>query len=204
MQLALLDFEAAFAPSSHRSRLLNALLADGVPETFVRLLDIMNQRTTASVRTPAGYITPFEVVTGVRQGAMAEYFLFNFIIDTHVTVSSTGLEYADDVVISAESSTKLQNVINLVSKLAAAYGLRLRPEKYKQMKVEVALLVKAIIENDLLKTTRDMAQKLGVDHSRVVRHLERIGNVEQSVPHELSESQGNRGFENCPTRVIHF
>ncbi|KAK6745840.1 hypothetical protein RB195_012140 [Necator americanus] len=45
----------------------------------------------------------------------------------------TDLEYADDVVIFAESSTKLQHVVNLVSKLAAAYGLRLRPDKCKQM-----------------------------------------------------------------------
>ncbi|KAK6726881.1 hypothetical protein RB195_004900 [Necator americanus] len=44
----------------------------------------------------------------------------------------TDLEYAD-VVIFAESSTKLQRVVNLVSKLAAAYGLRLRPDKCKQM-----------------------------------------------------------------------
>ncbi|KAK6738403.1 hypothetical protein RB195_020486 [Necator americanus] len=45
----------------------------------------------------------------------------------------TDLEYADDVVIFAESSTKLQHVVNLVSKLAAAYGLRLNLDKWKQM-----------------------------------------------------------------------
>ncbi|KAK6764171.1 hypothetical protein RB195_024478 [Necator americanus] len=45
----------------------------------------------------------------------------------------TDLEYADDVVTFAESSTKLQHVVNLVSKLAAAYGLHLRPDKCKQM-----------------------------------------------------------------------
>ncbi|KAK6741760.1 hypothetical protein RB195_009556 [Necator americanus] len=32
-----------------------------------------------------------------------------------------------------KNSTKLQHVVNLVSKLAAAYGLRLRPDKCKQM-----------------------------------------------------------------------
>ena len=80
MQLAFLDFEAAF-DSPHRGRLLNALRADGVPGKFVRLLDDMNQRTTAAVRTPAGCTTPFEVVTGVRQGAVAGPFLFNFAID---------------------------------------------------------------------------------------------------------------------------
>ncbi|KAK6762932.1 hypothetical protein RB195_023585 [Necator americanus] len=80
MQLAFLDFEAAF-DSPHRCRLLNALRADEVPGKFVRLLDDMNQRTTSAVRTPAGCTTPFEVVTGVRQGAVAEPFLFNFAID---------------------------------------------------------------------------------------------------------------------------
>ncbi|KAK6725460.1 hypothetical protein RB195_004034 [Necator americanus] len=45
----------------------------------------------------------------------------------------TDLEYADDVVILTESSAKLQHVVNLVSKLPAAYGLRLRPDECKQM-----------------------------------------------------------------------
>ncbi|KAK6762061.1 hypothetical protein RB195_022962 [Necator americanus] len=80
MQLAFLDFEAAF-DSPQRSRLLNALRADGVPRKFVRLLDDMNQRTTAAVRTPAGCTTPFEVVSGVRQGAVTGPFPFNFAID---------------------------------------------------------------------------------------------------------------------------
>ncbi|KAK6764050.1 hypothetical protein RB195_024397 [Necator americanus] len=148
MQLAFLDFEAAF-DSPHRGRLLNALRADGVPGKFVHLLDDMNQRTTAAVRAPAGCTAPSEVVTGVRQGAVAGPFMFNFAIDDNMrrTVDQcpadivlapsgcplTDLEYADDVVIFAEISTKLQHVVNLVSKLAAAYGLRLRPDKCKQM-----------------------------------------------------------------------
>ncbi|KAK6764899.1 hypothetical protein RB195_025005 [Necator americanus] len=80
MQLAFLDFEAAF-DTLHRDRLLNALRADGIQGKFVRLLDDMNQRTTDAVRTPARCTTPFEVVTGVRQGAVAGPFLFNFVTD---------------------------------------------------------------------------------------------------------------------------
>ncbi|KAK6765542.1 hypothetical protein RB195_025448 [Necator americanus] len=124
MQLAFLDFEAAF-DSPHRGRLLNALRSDGVPGKFVRLLDDMNQRTTAAVRTPAGCTTPVEVET-VNQ-CPAD------IVLAPSGCPLTDLEYADDVVIFAESSTKLQHVVNLVSKLAAAYGLRLRPDKCKQM-----------------------------------------------------------------------
>ncbi|KAK6734896.1 hypothetical protein RB195_018221 [Necator americanus] len=142
MQLAFLDFEAAFE-SPHRGRLLNALRADGIPGSVVRSLDDMNQRTTAAVRTPAECTTPFEVVTGVRQGTVTGPFLFNFAIDdimrrtvdqspADIVLAPSGcpltdLKYADDVLIFAESSTKLQHVVNLVSKLDFTYGLRLRP-----------------------------------------------------------------------------
>ncbi|KAK6742717.1 hypothetical protein RB195_010155 [Necator americanus] len=143
-QLAFLDFEAVF-DSPHRGRLLNALGAGGVPGKFVRLLDDMNLRTAAAVRTLAGCTIPFGVVIGVRQGAVAGPFPFNFAIDDVMqrTVDQcpadivpapcplTDLEYADDAVIFAESSTKLQHVVNLVSKLAAAHGLRPRPDKCK-------------------------------------------------------------------------
>ncbi|KAK6758641.1 hypothetical protein RB195_016081 [Necator americanus] len=45
----------------------------------------------------------------------------------------TDLEYADDVVIFAESTTKFQHVVNLVSGFAAAYGLPLRTDRCKQL-----------------------------------------------------------------------
>ncbi|KAK6734895.1 hypothetical protein RB195_018220 [Necator americanus] len=45
----------------------------------------------------------------------------------------TDLEHADDVVIFAEYSTKLKHIVILVKKMAAAYGLRLRPDECKQM-----------------------------------------------------------------------
>ncbi|KAK6763797.1 hypothetical protein RB195_024212 [Necator americanus] len=138
MQLAFLDFEAAF-DSPHRGHLLKALSADGVPGKFARLLDDMNQRTTAAVRTPAGCTTPFEVVTGVRQRAVAGPFLFNFAIDDTmrrtvdqcpadiVLVPSgcplTDLEYADDVVIFAESSKNF-------SMLSTLYRSWLQPLDY--------------------------------------------------------------------------
>ncbi|KAK6727105.1 hypothetical protein RB195_005043 [Necator americanus] len=118
-----LDFEAAF-DSLHRDRLPNALRADGVPGGFVRLLDDMNQRRATAVRIPVRYTKPFEVVIGVRQGAVAGSFLFNLAIDDIMrrTVCQcpadiifapsrcplTDLEYGNDVVIFAGSNVKLQ------------------------------------------------------------------------------------------------
>ncbi|KAK6740981.1 hypothetical protein RB195_009058 [Necator americanus] len=85
----------------------------------------------APVRTSGGCTTSFGKVTGVRQGAVAGPFLFNFAIDDimRTTVDQcpadivlapsgcplTDLEYADDVVIFK------------------AYGQRLCPDKCKQM-----------------------------------------------------------------------
>ncbi|KAK6738393.1 hypothetical protein RB195_020481 [Necator americanus] len=130
-QLAFLDFEAAF-DSPHRVRLLNALRADGVPGKFVRLLDYINQRTTAAIRTAAGCTPPFEVVPHRRHYAKNSRSV-SYRYHSSTITTSLDFEYADDVAIFAESSTKLQHVVNLVSKLAAAYGLRLFPDKCRQM-----------------------------------------------------------------------
>ncbi|KAK6744801.1 hypothetical protein RB195_011489 [Necator americanus] len=51
-----------------------------VPEKFVALLDGMNQQGTAAVRTPGECTTWFEVVTEVRQGAVARPSLFSLAI----------------------------------------------------------------------------------------------------------------------------
>ncbi|KAK6764258.1 hypothetical protein RB195_024540 [Necator americanus] len=87
---------------------------------------LVNQRTTAAVRTQAGCTTPFEVVTGVRQGTVTGPLPFNLAIDDimrrivdqcpdDIVLAPSGCpltdrEYAEDVVIFAESSIKLQHV----------------------------------------------------------------------------------------------
>ncbi|KAK6756868.1 hypothetical protein RB195_014972 [Necator americanus] len=129
-----LDFEAAF-DSPHQSRLLEVLCCNGVPGKFVRFLYDMIQRTTAAVRTPARCKTPFEMITGKTQKVVAGPILFNFNIEHYVMVKLNKIgpaimrrTYVDIAVIFRKSST-----INLVSKMAAAYGPRLRPDKWKQI-----------------------------------------------------------------------
>lgn len=58
--------------------------------------------------------------------------------------------------------------------------------------------LRAIIEADTLKTTREVAEELNVNQSTIVRHLVQIGKVKKLdkwVPHELTENQKNRRFE---------
>ncbi|XP_045405163.1 histone-lysine N-methyltransferase SETMAR-like isoform X1 [Lemur catta] len=52
--------------------------------------------------------------------------------------------------------------------------------------------LRAIIEADPLKTTREVTEELNVDQPMVVQHLKQIGKVkklEKWVPHELTENQ---------------
>ncbi|KAK6765420.1 hypothetical protein RB195_025369 [Necator americanus] len=121
-------------------RLIEAVFKDTTGK-FVRLMNDMNRRTIAAVRTPAGCTTPFEVETGVRQGGVAGPFCPTFTVDGLMRRTTeqcpvdvilapsprvlVDVEYTDNVVIFASSSAKLQHVVNIVSKLAA-YRLRLR------------------------------------------------------------------------------
>ncbi|KAK6734368.1 hypothetical protein RB195_017881 [Necator americanus] len=75
----------------------------------------MKRRTTAAIRTPAGYSTQFKVEAGQRPTDVILALFGLPLVD---------LEYTDDVAVFASSSAKLQHVVNLASKLAAAYGMR--------------------------------------------------------------------------------
>ena len=65
--------------------------------------------------------------------------------------------------------------------------------------------LKALIEADPRKTTREVAVELEVDHSTVVRHLKQIGKskkLDKWVPHELNDNKKNRRFEVSSTLLL--
>ncbi|KAK6751615.1 hypothetical protein RB195_003185 [Necator americanus] len=74
LQLASLVFKALFD-----SLLLDAFRADGIPGKSVRLINDIDRRTTA-----AECATSFKVVTGLKEGAVAGPFLFNFAIEENM------------------------------------------------------------------------------------------------------------------------
>uniref|UniRef100_W6NAW3 SETMAR n=1 Tax=Haemonchus contortus TaxID=6289 RepID=W6NAW3_HAECO len=65
--------------------------------------------------------------------------------------------------------------------------------------------LKASVEADPHKTTRDITKELNVHHTTIVRHLKQIGEtkkLDKWVPHELAESQKNRRFEKSSAHLL--
>ena len=65
--------------------------------------------------------------------------------------------------------------------------------------------LKALIEADPRKTTREISVELEVDHSTISRHLKQIGKskkLDNWVPHELNDNQKNCRFEVSSTLVL--
>ncbi|KAK6753790.1 hypothetical protein RB195_013022 [Necator americanus] len=115
-----------------------------VKEVLVRIQEMENQKSGGDLKISEvffGCTTSFEVVTGVRQGTVAELFphvqlrhrlyhgensrpMSSDFVLAPIVCSFTDLEYASDIIIFAENSTKLQNVVILVSKpMDYVYGL---------------------------------------------------------------------------------
>ncbi|KAK6754271.1 hypothetical protein RB195_013335 [Necator americanus] len=69
VQLAFAKFKATF----DFVQFFN-IRADGVPRKLTRLIEDMNKRSTAAVRTLAERTSSFEMEAGVRQGAVARSF----------------------------------------------------------------------------------------------------------------------------------
>uniref|UniRef100_A0A5S6Q1Y9 HTH_48 domain-containing protein n=1 Tax=Trichuris muris TaxID=70415 RepID=A0A5S6Q1Y9_TRIMR len=65
--------------------------------------------------------------------------------------------------------------------------------------------LRAVIEADPRKTTREVAKQLNVSQPTIVTHLNKIGKSEKLdkwVPHELNESQRMRRYEVCSALVL--
>ena len=63
--------------------------------------------------------------------------------------------------------------------------------------------LKALIEANPHKTTREVAVEFEVDHSTAICHLKQIGKSKKWVLHELNDNQKNRHFEVSSTLVLH-
>lgn len=146
--MAFVDFAAAF-DSVDRSGLWEVLASYGVPPHIIRLIKSLYRRTTCKIKVYNQLSDAFEVVTGVRQGAVLSPLLFNIAIDWvlkmaldqfdwGVVVSRGGLkvtdlDFADDVGLLSGTSVFLQTMLDNVVEYGSRVGLKINAAKTKVM-----------------------------------------------------------------------
>ena len=154
--MTFIDFKSAF-DSVDRSVMWLVAESLGIPAKIVRILKVMYTDTFCRVRAYGSVSDSFTVSTGVRQGGVLSPFLFNMLID-HVMCSATSepcvggvdvqgrserlfdLDYADDIVLLAESELEAQLLLDRVVLAAARVGLVINAEKTKVMACSVSLV----------------------------------------------------------------
>ena len=84
----------------------------GIPDQLTSLLRNLYAGQEAKVRTRYGTIDWFQIGKGVRQGCILPLCLFN--IYAECIMKNTGLRYADDTTLMAESEEKLKSLLMTV------------------------------------------------------------------------------------------
>jgi len=151
--IAAVDFKKAFDSVTHAA-IWEALHEQGVPSSYIGLLDKLYSSQTAAVKTDRRSRC-FNIDRGTKQGDPLSSLLFNCVsenvmrkvkhkwnhkrwglpLQPHRTTSNmlTNLRFADDVLLVATSLPQLSSMIADLSVEARKTGLQLHPDKTKIM-----------------------------------------------------------------------
>lgn len=139
---------------------------------MVRVLKDMYAGTLCRVRAHGSMSDSFAVDTGVRQGGVLSPFLFNMLVD-HVMRSATAepcvggvdvqgrterlfdLDYADDIVLLAETESEAQLLLDRVARCAAQVGLVINVQKTKVMACSMPLIPSISLDGAALQVVDD-------------------------------------------------
>ena len=157
--LLFIDFKKAF-DSIHRGILMKILLAYGIPEPIVRLIDAMYKDTMARVITEDGLTEAFLILAGVMQGDTLAPYLFVIVIDYVMTtalrgkdlgftvnprrsrrypaVKVTDVDFADDLALTTDTAEQAQNLLLSLELAANSVGLHLNESKTKYIRVNLS------------------------------------------------------------------
>ena len=144
---ATVDFKKAFDSVSHEC-LWHALRRQGIPESYMRLIQALYTDQTATVKTDRRSKV-FAIQRGVKQGDPLSTLLFNALLEDlfrrlkqkwapksygiqlghapHTRL--TNLRFADDVLLTAPTPTQLTHLLSDLHRDAKLYGLELHPDK---------------------------------------------------------------------------
>ena len=136
-----LDLSKAFERVKH-DRLIDKLYTRNVPTYLISIIKNIFSGSSVSVLYEGEYSESWNLVRGVRQGGIISAYLFNLYIDDILTsISKTqvgcklGLSllsvqaYADDMILMSPTSSGLQRLLNVTSRLLDEEGLVLNVQK---------------------------------------------------------------------------
>ena len=149
--LLLVDFTKIF-DSIHRGKMEQILLAYGLPKETVAAITILYGSTNVEVRSPDGDTEYFDIVAGVLQGDTLAPYLFiiclDYVLRTSINkIRENGFEltkkrsrrhpaktiidpdYADDIVILANTANKAETLQHSLERAAAGIGPHVNAHK---------------------------------------------------------------------------
>ena len=174
--LLFIDFKKAF-DSVHRGVLMKILLAYGIPQNIVKLIEAMYKDTLARVITEDGLTEAFYILAGVMQGDTLAPYLFVIAIDyvmttalvgkdlgftvhprrsrRHPAVKVTDVDFADDLALTTDTAAEAQDLLHSVELAANSIGLHLNESKTKYIGVNLSdddsTIIKAVSGEELEK-----------------------------------------------------
>ena len=153
--LIFVDFTKGF-DSIHRGKIEQILLAYGIPKETVAAITILYRNTKVKVRSPDGDTEYFDIVAGVLQGDTLAPYLFIICLDYVLRTSIdkirgngfeltkkrsrrypaktiTDTDYADDIVILANTPDQAETRLHSLERAAAGIGLYVNAHKTEYM-----------------------------------------------------------------------
>ena len=142
--------------SIHRGKMEQILLAYGIPKETVAAITILYRNTKVKVRSPDGDTDYFDIVAGVLQGDILAPYIFIICLDYGLRTSLdkikendfeltkkrsrrypaktiTDTEYADDIVILANTPTQAETLLHSLEWSAAGIDLHVNAHKTEYM-----------------------------------------------------------------------
>lgn len=157
--LLFIDFKKAF-DSVHRGILMKILLAYGIPQPMVSLIEALYKDTMARVITEDGLTEAFLILAGVMQGDTLAPYLFVIAIDYVMTtalrdkdigltvhprrsrrypaVKVTDVDFADDLALTTDTAEEAQELLKSLELAANSIGLHLNEGKTKYIGINLS------------------------------------------------------------------